>query len=298
MKDNNEESKKLPWLEILIGIGILIVAFLTPVILGWLIPKENNIPNFTDSNDWIGFFGSYSGSIISGVITLIVLCLTRKDTREIQSENKRLQKKLIGIEEENQYREYRTMFVDFGISDKFNLENSKSVISGNMLLKNSHYDKIAKEVVKYENLKIQSVPALQGESWIDKFGEIINFPYKVIKNIGEKPMINVTIKIGGEWVDKDKKCNDELVFNIDFIEGGKSILMPVFKYEEKLKFIYFNIIEMNVTYEMGMMNKREKADIKLKYSLDKLSVERSMEISKINTSKAENYKYNNYSILD
>ncbi len=48
----------------------------------------SNIIMLDIESSWIGFWGSYFGSIISGLITLYVLFVTVQQTRYIQYENK------------------------------------------------------------------------------------------------------------------------------------------------------------------------------------------------------------------
>ncbi|SCI71243.1 hypothetical protein [Intestinibacter bartlettii] len=81
------KSKRVYLLIILI-ITILIAI---PFVLGVLIPKESLIPNLSQSNDWIGFWGSYTGGILGGLCTLTVMYFTRKDTRYIQEQNRKLE---------------------------------------------------------------------------------------------------------------------------------------------------------------------------------------------------------------
>ena len=46
-------------------------------------------PPINGSNDWIGFWASYSGTVISGVITLYVLFITRSDSKKEHRTNVR-----------------------------------------------------------------------------------------------------------------------------------------------------------------------------------------------------------------
>lgn len=78
---------------VLIILGVLIPLVVTS--LTTLIPSP--IPNFETSNDWIGFFGSYMGSILGGIITLIVMKETiESGNRNLETniiENKKIQKR-------------------------------------------------------------------------------------------------------------------------------------------------------------------------------------------------------------
>lgn len=95
--------KKLGWGFLVLF--LIIMIFVIPIGLNWLIPT-NDSP--TQTNDWIGFFGSYVGGILGGVCTLVVMYFTRKDTRDIQKENLKIQNKIIDQEKENILKENRT----------------------------------------------------------------------------------------------------------------------------------------------------------------------------------------------
>lgn len=88
-----KENKLFTWikenkLDILINVFTIIAIILTPYFISKMVSEKSIIENIETNNDWIGFFGSYS----SGIITLIVLWFTRRDTRKIQEENNRLMK--------------------------------------------------------------------------------------------------------------------------------------------------------------------------------------------------------------
>lgn len=104
-----DKKKKYFWGAI---IGIAIISI--PLILGWIIPRESFIENFTDSNDWIGFWGSYTGSIIGGLITLFVMKRSTEagnenlernieENKKIQEEN---EKNIFGMEITNLIGDY------------------------------------------------------------------------------------------------------------------------------------------------------------------------------------------------
>lgn len=71
---------------IVIAIGIIIAA---PIIIG-LGVSADILNNFTNNNDWIGFWGSYVGTIIGGIITLAVLYFTLKN----ENYNKKREEKI------------------------------------------------------------------------------------------------------------------------------------------------------------------------------------------------------------
>lgn len=71
------------------------MAIIMPILTTGLIVTPNKLPNFTSDNDWIGFFGSYTGAIIGGLITLFIMSETIKNGDENLNksidENKKIQ---------------------------------------------------------------------------------------------------------------------------------------------------------------------------------------------------------------
>lgn len=92
---NTDNEYRNKW-KLYIFIGLLIIL-LSPYAVGWIISIPNDIlgifsiNNFNTQNSWIGFFGS----IISSVVSMIVLYITVKETRDLQEYNRKLQIKPI-----------------------------------------------------------------------------------------------------------------------------------------------------------------------------------------------------------
>lgn len=63
-------------------IFICAIAVLIPPIIIAIFVSLPILPKLTNSNDWIGFWGGYVGSIFGGIITLIVLQKTLKSNEE------------------------------------------------------------------------------------------------------------------------------------------------------------------------------------------------------------------------
>ncbi|MFW5794888.1 MAG: hypothetical protein ACOCV1_05350 [Bacillota bacterium] len=70
---------------ILFGLIFLIITFplLIPIIINYILIEIFYLPTI-DIKTWISFFGSYSGGIITGFITLYVLYMTLKKNSELQ----------------------------------------------------------------------------------------------------------------------------------------------------------------------------------------------------------------------
>ena len=75
---------------------VIIVMGVIPFVLGCMISSPV-FKNFVGGDSWIGFWGSYLGSIVSGMITLFVLFKTlesnKKDLEQTFIENKRIQQR-------------------------------------------------------------------------------------------------------------------------------------------------------------------------------------------------------------
>lgn len=74
------------WKEILLG--MIIVLIMIPLGLAFLLRFEFVITD--TSSGWIGFWGSYLGGIVGGLITLYVLFRTLKENRELQKKEHRI----------------------------------------------------------------------------------------------------------------------------------------------------------------------------------------------------------------
>lgn len=68
------------WKEILLG--LIFVLFFIPLSIAFLLRFDFIITD--TSSGWIGFWGSYLGGIVGGLITLYVLFRTLKENRELQ----------------------------------------------------------------------------------------------------------------------------------------------------------------------------------------------------------------------
>lgn len=77
---------------VLIIISIVLTSVLGGVVFPLLLDKfifSNNYPSALSNSDWSGFLGGIWGGIIGGIGTLIAVCITTLDTRDIQEENKK-----------------------------------------------------------------------------------------------------------------------------------------------------------------------------------------------------------------
>lgn len=64
---------------------ILVAPIVVNIILYCTNPIPWLIPSVGESSDWIGFWGSYAGAIIEGLITLLVLHYTIKENSKVRN---------------------------------------------------------------------------------------------------------------------------------------------------------------------------------------------------------------------
>lgn len=74
------------WKEILLG--LIVVLLIIPLGIAFLLRFEFIITD--TSSGWIGFWGSYLGGIVGGLITLYVMFRTLKENRELQRKEHRI----------------------------------------------------------------------------------------------------------------------------------------------------------------------------------------------------------------
>ena len=90
-----------------IAIIIVVVAMITPAIIGWGV-SQDILNDWTNDNDWIGFWGSYIGTIMGSSVTLLVLWSTLEDNRQAREREEKVHyyNNLIEV--------ISTLFVDIG----------------------------------------------------------------------------------------------------------------------------------------------------------------------------------------
>lgn len=87
--DRSEVLKKIN--KVIKGIGLAIVLFLIIPAITAIIVSVSLFPCLETSNDWIGFLGGYLGSILGGIITLLVMKKTLTSSKEMQYRDERRQ---------------------------------------------------------------------------------------------------------------------------------------------------------------------------------------------------------------
>ena len=78
-------------------IALGIVVLLIPILLQYIVFANSIISN-TSNDGWASFFGSYIGSILGGGMTLVAVLISIQESKRIQYENEKLQKRKERIE--------------------------------------------------------------------------------------------------------------------------------------------------------------------------------------------------------
>lgn len=61
---------------------IILICIIAPIIIGWGV-SQDILNEWTNDNDWIGFWGSYVGAILGGLVSLYVMRYTINKTERI-----------------------------------------------------------------------------------------------------------------------------------------------------------------------------------------------------------------------
>ena len=68
---------------------VIAVSIITPIIIGFGV-SQDILNDWTNDNDWIGFWGSYVGTLIGSGITLLVLWSTLEDNKHAREREEKL----------------------------------------------------------------------------------------------------------------------------------------------------------------------------------------------------------------
>lgn len=279
------------------------MIFVIPIGLGWLIPIKSKTPNFSDSNDWIGFFGSYVGSVLGGLCTLVVMYFTRKDTRDIQKENLKIQNKIIDQEEENILKDNRTFISYYKLtSDAFFLDMRDIYKNAMYILDEDTI--ITERVLNLKNTGIHNTefsPDLKSK--VMKITNILNckeFGFWRVKNIGKNPMHKFSLLLKGQWFNNelDYVGDVEKLYSFPIIEDGQTLIFPLFKIDENVDIYHFRVSNMILKYDTGLIGYIESNTISTDFNENKEANSKiNIEILKIETVAEINVKIPMYRII-
>lgn len=288
----DEESKKI----VKYALIFLAVIVSTPLILGAIIPIESTIPNFSDSNDWIGFLGSYIGGILGGLCTLIVMYFTRKDTREIQDKNLEIQNELIELQKDNNLKSCRTsvgyysiysgpMFksgAEFYKGSNYVLSQDTIFTEGILLYKN--HSEGEKQIVE-ENIKNGNFAS--EEMILKKLIDILkyeNFKFFIIENAGNNPMYNINIKLKCQWFDSQvSKIMQEIEENYSFpmLKEKQSFIFPQYRLNRDIEIEQLRILEFVIRYDNASIGLIEETEVRVRF-LDNDTVMSNTNVKELN----------------
>lgn len=135
-----DKKKILSKLEFAVFVVLLILMMLTAFIIAGLVKvNEWSVPISIDN--WLIYYGTIFGALIGGYITAVGLYITNKQTREIQNENKKIQKMILRRQNSEKRdkiassafiikNDLEMCFSDiFKILVRFSIENSKVIMS-------------------------------------------------------------------------------------------------------------------------------------------------------------------------
>lgn len=237
----DEESKKIVKYTLI----FLAVIVSMPLFLAAIIPIESNIPNFSDSNDWIGFWGSYIGGILGGLCTLIVMYFTRKDTRNIQDD--------IELREEERQLKAKRAFVYICLmkSDLFFHE----------------YRGLLKEGRHFQNEGYRMIFQFIKSGWKnesdrknkEELKAYDNYPYAILRNISNNPMYHTEVNF------LDDEGNNMFVFRINTILPNENVLFSLLRFDKIDSTQYVPCreeeIKYTIEYETDYIGVRERVKI-------------------------------------
>jgi hypothetical protein len=122
--------------QILFIVIVTIIIALLPIPLNFLILRKTDIP-VAENNDWIGFFGSYLGAIIGGLVAFGVAFVQIRKQKEYLKEQLRVEQenfnKQLRIQQENFNEQIRIQQDNFYEQNRLALqlqdENNRSYIN-------------------------------------------------------------------------------------------------------------------------------------------------------------------------
>lgn len=293
--------KKIGWG--LLVLFVLIMILVIPIGLGWLIPIKNKIPNFSDSNDWIGFFGSYVGSILGGLCTLVVMYFTRKDTRDIQKENLKMQNKIINQEKENILKDNRTFISYYKLTSDPFFSNMGDIYKNAMYILDEDTT-LTERVLRLENTGAYDAGVFSDlTSKVMEITSILNckqFGFWRVKNIGKNPMHKFSLSLNGGWFDNELNYVEDVEKSYSFpiIEDGQTLIFPLFKIDENVNIYHFRVSNMILKYDSGLVGYIESNTISIDFNDNQEANSKiNVEILKIETLAEMNIKTPMYRII-
>ena len=89
--------------NIIVLIGIILVAILLPFIINWLILLPSKFKFVGDGVDWLTFWGGYIGAIISAGVAFVILAIQYRQSQNENRKNRKLQIDVIEYQQKRQW---------------------------------------------------------------------------------------------------------------------------------------------------------------------------------------------------
>ncbi|NOW92350.1 SHS2 domain-containing protein [Clostridium beijerinckii] len=291
------KNKKLRIISI-IFITLFILLLLPLIINNYIIPR----PTY---DGWASFLGSYLGGAFGGIGALVAVYITVKQTRDIQE-------RLIKIEEKNNLVKNRTFIQDIMLQSDIKLsaykekfKNAKLILTKEfqyiekIINKESEYFELQTDICNNKNSRFINISQFQSN--INDYEKFNKYLFRIISNIGNNPMYDIKIYIEGEWFDAYNKkiCVGSYEASIDYIREGETIILPLFKLDERLFLWQLSAKKIIVKYYTGLVENRELITFEINYDIENENIERSIKINEIGLeSENLNSKFLKYRYLE
>ena len=99
---------------IMIALGLLLLSICLPVIINFLILKPQLFETVGSGADWLLFWGSYMGSILSAIAAFVILAVQYKQNRDESKNNRDIQKDILKYQIKSQWvADLRVKFIEY-----------------------------------------------------------------------------------------------------------------------------------------------------------------------------------------
>lgn len=131
---------------------IIAIILATPIIINWLILRPSFFEYIGTGVDWLSFWGSYLGAIISAGVALAILYIQRKDNEKQNEENRTLQINVLKHQQKTQWlNELKSKCLEYYLGFDINaLVDFKSSINISATTQKDSFD-ILKELCDKKN---------------------------------------------------------------------------------------------------------------------------------------------------
>lgn len=102
---------------IMIALGLLLLSICLPVIINFLILKPQLFETVGSGADWLLFWGSYMGSILSAIAAFVILAVQYKQNKDESKNNRDVQKDILKYQIRSQWiADLKTKFIEYNES--------------------------------------------------------------------------------------------------------------------------------------------------------------------------------------